>query len=153
MKKIIAAVAVLALAACGVNTAKITAEGQKLVGQFGPQVASLAKDGDALAAKLKSLPADFPGVADLATKVTAHQGKVAALQSKVTAFPADLEAVIQVGKDSDITALLESFKREVPNEIAAAGPRLQDLSGQLAALQAKVAESATRAASASASAK
>ena len=142
MRNRIAAVAVLALAACGANTAKLTAEGQKLVAQFGPQVASLVKDGDALVAKVKSLPADFPGVADLVAKVTANQGKIAALQTRVEGFTGDLAAVIQVGKEADVTALFEAFKKEVPAEIAAAGPRLQDLSAQLGALQAKVAESA-----------
>ena len=150
MRNRLAAVAVLALAACGANTARLTADGQKLVAQFGPQIAPLVKDGDALAAKLKSLPADLPGVADLAAKVTAHQGKVAALQTRVDGFAADLAAVIQVGKESDVTALFEAFKKEVPAEIAAAGPRLQELSGQLAALQAKVAAGAPSAASASA---
>jgi hypothetical protein len=152
MRNSIAAVAVLLLAGCGVNTAKITAEGQKLVAQFGPQVTSLAADGDALAAKLKS-PTDVPALADLAAKISAHQGKLAALKSRVEGFPDDLAAVIQVGKDSDVTTLLEKFKKEVPEEIAAAGPRQQDLAGQLAALQAKAAEGAVSAAPASATAK
>lgn len=153
MRNSIAAVAVLMLAGCGVNTAKITAEGQKLVAQFGPQVTSLAADGDALATKLKSLPTDAPALADLAAKISAHQGKLAALKSRVEGFPEDLAAVIQVGKESDVTALLEKFKKEVPEEIAAAGPRQQDLAGQLAAVQANAAQGAVSAASASATAK
>lgn len=153
MRNCIAAVAVLALAACGVNTAKVTAEGQKLVEQFGPQVAALAKDGEALAARLKALPAEFPGVADLVSRVTAHQGQLAALRSKVQAFPDDLAAVIQVGKEADILATLEKFKKEVSDELAAAGPRLKDLSGQLAALQAKVAAGGMSAAAPGAPAK
>lgn len=54
------------------------------------------------------------------------------------------------GSTPHVTALFEAFKKEVPAEIAAAGPRLQELSAQLAALQAKVSAGA---ASASASAK
>lgn len=153
MRNRIAAVAVLALTACGVNTVKLTAEGQKLVEQFRPQLASLVKDAEALAAKARALPADLAGAADLAAKVTAHQGKVTALQSRVDGFADELAAVIQVGKESDVTALFDRFKKEVPEEIAAAGPRLQDLSAQLAALQAKVAQGATAAAPAGAPAK
>jgi hypothetical protein len=142
VRKCIAAVAVLALAACGPNKVKIAAEGEKLAAQFAPQVASLVKDGDGLAAKMKSLPAEFPGVADLAAKVTAHQAKVGALKKKVDEFPSDLAAVLEVGKENEFTPFMESFKKTAADEIAAAGPRLTDLSGQLAALQAKVAAGA-----------
>lgn len=146
MRTCIAAVAVLALTACGPNKVKIAAEGEQLVAQLGPQVASIVKDADALATKLKSLPAEFPGVAELAAKVTAHQGKVAALKKRVDEFPSDLAAVLEVGKDSEFLPFLERFKKESADELAAAGPRLTDLSGQLAALQAKVAAGAAPAA-------
>ncbi len=91
-------------------------------------------------------------LADLAAKISAHQGKLAALKSRVEGFPEDLAAVIQVGKESDVTALLEKFEGG-PEEIAAAGPRQQDLAGQLAAVQANAAQGAVSAASASAIAK
>lgn len=146
MRNCIAAVAVLALAACGVNTVKLTTEGQKLVEQHKPQVAALAKDAEALAAKAKALPADFPGAADLVAKVAAHETKVKALQTRVDGYLDDLAALITVGKEADIVAFPEKFKKEVADELAAAGPRLQDLSGQLAALQAKVTGSTASAA-------
>jgi hypothetical protein len=146
VRRCIAAVAVLALAACGPNKVKIAAEGEKLAAQFAPQVAPLVKESDALGAKLKSLPAAFPGVAELAAKVTAHQAKVAALNKRVEEFPSDLGAVLEVGKEGDFMPFLETFKKEAAGEIAAAGPRAADLSGQLAALQAKVAAGAAPAA-------
>jgi hypothetical protein len=144
--KRIAAVAVLALAACGPNKVKIAAEGEKLVAQFAPQVATVVKDSDALAAKMKSLPAELPEVADLAARVTAHQGKIAALKKRVEEFPSDLAAVLEVGKESEFMPFLETFKKEAADGIAAAGPRLAELSGQLTALQAKVAAGAAPAA-------
>jgi uncharacterized protein involved in exopolysaccharide biosynthesis len=145
----LALLAVLALAACGVNAPKLTAEAQKLVAQYSPQVASIVKDGDALAARVKALPADVPGLPDLAAKIAAHQSKLAALKTRVSEFPEDLAATIQVGKEADITALFDKFKKEVPEDLAAAGPRLQELASQLAALEAR---SAQRTVSASASA-
>lgn len=146
MRKCIAAVAVLALAACGPNKVKIAAEGEKLVAQYAPQVASLVKESDALAAKLKSLPAELPGVADLAAKVTAHQAKVGALKKRVEEFPSDLAAVLEVGKDDEFMPFVESFRKGAADELAAAGPRLAGLSGELAALQAKAAAGAAPAA-------
>jgi outer membrane protein OmpA-like peptidoglycan-associated protein len=141
MRNRIAVVAVLALAAC-TDLSKYTAEGQNLVTQFGPQVASLLKDGDALAAQVKSLPANFPGVSDLASKVTANQDKIAGLKGLVEGFPAKLAAAIKGGKEADVTGLLAGFKKDVADGLAAAAGSVKGLTGDLGALQAKVAEAA-----------
>jgi outer membrane protein OmpA-like peptidoglycan-associated protein len=141
MRNRIAIVAVLALAAC-TDLTKYTAEGQALVTQFGPQLAALVKDSDTLAAQVKSLPAGFPGVADLAAKVAANQGKIAGLKALVEGLPAKLAAAVKGGKEADVTALLAGFKKDVTEGLAAAGTAAKGFSGDFAALQAKVAEAA-----------
>lgn len=153
MRNRIAAVAVLALAACGPNTVKLTAEGRKLSEQYAPQAAAIAKDAETLAAQAKALPAGLAGAAEVAAKVAAHQAKVAALKTRVDGFPDDLAAIVQVGKDSEIVATVEKFKKEIPEELAAAAPALEALTAELAALQAKAAQGTVSAASASAPAR
>ena len=141
MRNRIAIAAVLALAAC-TDLTKYTAEGQALVTQFGPQVAALAKDGDALAAAIKGLPADFPGVGELASKAVANQGKLAALKGLVEGFPAKLAGVIKGGKEADVQQAIAAFKKEVAEGLAAAGTAGKGLAGDLSVLQARIADAA-----------
>jgi len=141
MRNRIAIAAVLALAAC-TDLTKYTTEGQALVGQLGPQLAALVKDNDALIAQVKSLPASFPGAADLAAKVAANQGKLAGLKGLLEGFPAKLAAAVKGGKEAEVTGLLAAFKKEATDGLAAAGTAGKSLAGELSALQAKVAEAA-----------
>jgi outer membrane protein OmpA-like peptidoglycan-associated protein len=141
MRNRIAIAAVLVLAACS-DLSKYAAEGQNLAGQFGPQIASLLKDNDALAAQVKSLPADFPGASDLVAKVAANQDKIAGLKALVEGLPGKLAAAIKGGKEADVTALLAGFKKDVADGMAAAGSSVKGLTGDFGALQAKVAEAA-----------
>ena len=141
MRNRIAVVAVLALAAC-TDLTKYTAQGQALVTQFGPQLAALVKDNEALAGQIKALPSGFPGVAELASKAVANQGKVAALKALVEGFPANLAGAVKRGGEADVVALLADFKKNATEGLATAGIAGKGLGVELAALQAKVAEAA-----------
>jgi len=142
MRNRIAAVAVLALAAC-TDPSKHTAEGQKLVAELGPQIAALLKDNDVLASHVKSMPASNPGVADLVAKIAANQDKIAGLKGLVDGFPAKLAAAVKDGKEADVTGLLASFKKDVTEGIAAARSSLTGLAVAFGALQrVKAAEAA-----------
>lgn len=138
-------VVVVALTACA-DLTKYQTEATTLIGQYGPQLANLAKDNGGLLSRLSSLPADFPGVSDTLAKVTGNQTKLTALQGDVAGFSAKIGEAIKGGKEADVKSLLEGFKTNVGGGITSLTGAIKDLTPSVADLEGKVAEAAKAAA-------
>jgi outer membrane protein OmpA-like peptidoglycan-associated protein len=138
-------VALAALVGC-TDFAPFTKEGMDLVGQYGPQITGFLKDNTGLMDRLKKIPAEFPGAADMIAKATANQGLLDGLKGKVDGLPGLIAAAVKAGKVEDVKAVISSFKTDIGGQITAVQGSMKQMTASVGELESAATAAAAAAA-------